>query len=122
VEDRAPLRRLMRLALSDEPAYSFLEASGGPAALEIMQVHAPDLVLLDVSLPGGVDGFEVCRRMREQRAPRETAILFVTAQDDPSLATAAVQCGADGVLAKPFRPAQLADAVRTRLRARGSAG
>ena len=84
--------------------YTFLTASNGLQALEQVQIHMPDLVLLDVNMPV-LDGFEVCRRMRADKRMREIPVIIITAArgsiDDRLFG---LGLGADDYLIKPYQP------------------
>lgn len=108
VDDEPVVRALLTAAL--EPTGSRLvEAVDGSEALETAWRERPDLVLLDVGLPK-LSGFDVCRALKTSPAPPH--IILITGD---ALAEEVHQCGADGVIAKPFRPAELVDAVELAL-------
>src|SRR5690349_7302643 len=89
-----------------------VSAYDGPGAVEAHAEHAPDLVLLDVMLPG-FDGLEVCRRIQ---AERPTPVLMLTARDDESDVLVGLGVGADDYLTKPFRMRELVARVAALLR------
>ena len=78
VEDEPSVRRVLRLQLEAE-GYQVSEAENGPMGLEILQHESPDLVILDVMMPG-MDGFTVCRKIREQRRFQKLPVIFLTAK------------------------------------------
>lgn len=84
----------------------------GAQALETFQASKPDLVLLDLMLPG-MDGIEVCRLIR---AESDVPIVMLTAKSDTSDVVRGLESGADDYVAKPFKPAELVARVRARLR------
>ena len=87
-------------------------AADGPAALRLAETCAPDLVVLDLMLPG-LDGIEVCRRLRE-RGP--VPVIMLTARGEEADRVAGLECGADDYVTKPFSPRELTLRVRSVLR------
>lgn len=86
--------------------YHVLEASGGENALDIMKMVDVDLVLLDVMMPG-MDGFEVCRRIRKDPKLRIVPIILVTALDDSESKIKGIEAGADDFISKPPNKSEL---------------
>lgn len=117
VDDNAANRELAVATLEDEASLDVKAVDDGNAALVALQEWLPDCVLLDVRMPG-MDGFEVCRRMRELPQGCQVPILFLTAQRDLDTFDAALASGADDFLTKPVRPAELALRVQTALKIR----
>jgi two-component system, OmpR family, phosphate regulon response regulator PhoB len=105
-DDEAPLRELMRAIL--ENGYDFVEAADAGEALERAIENEPDLVLLDVMLPGG-SGLDVLREMRTHDALAATPVVVVTAWTSAADRRAALDAGADEFLAKPFDPDELSE-------------
>jgi signal transduction histidine kinase len=95
--------------------YDVLQAEGGAQALTSLQERRPDLVLLDVLMPG-MDGFETCRRIRALPEVGETPVLFLTALGDLETHKAALDSGADDFLTKPLNRTELLIRVRSLLR------
>jgi DNA-binding response OmpR family regulator len=111
VEDEAAVARGVQFALERE-GYTVSVVPTGEEAVERFNELAPDLVLLDVRLPG-IDGFEVCRRLRrESRAP----ILFLTARADEVDKVVGLEIGADDYVVKPFAVRELISRVKAQLR------
>ena len=108
VEDDAVLREFLRTALADE--FDVAAAVTGEEAVELTRRLRPDVVLLDVMLPG-LSGLDVVRQIRADRELRDTRVLVMTAFSDidPSEAEAA---GADRFLSKPFDLLELTETVR----------
>jgi CheY-like chemotaxis protein len=90
VEDQADLRKLVTLTLGTT-RYQLLEAADAAQALEALQGPTPDLVLLDVMLPGGMDGLEVCRRIKADARLDGTIVVMMTASDQAELRRKAIQ-------------------------------
>jgi len=104
--------------------YRTLIATSGDAALDLLhqlstdaQEDGVDLVLLDVMLPG-IDGVEVCRRLRQAPALRHIPIILVTALDTADQVITGLDAGADDYITKPFEPAVLLARIRAQLRLR----
>ena len=92
--------------------YDVIIAADGPAALEAARKQSPDLVILDIMLPG-MDGFEVCRILRKEMT---TPVLMLTARDDEIDRVVGLEVGADDYLTKPFSMRELLARVKAMLR------
>jgi len=111
VDDAPNIVELLRLYL-EQAGYATIAAADGPTAIELHRRHRPDLVLLDVMLPG-LDGFEVCRAIRREA---DTPILMLTARSDDVDAIVGLELGADDYVTKPFNPRALVARVKAILR------
>jgi two-component system KDP operon response regulator KdpE len=111
VEDEPQARMLLQLALG-RAGYYCLHAATGRAALQAIQEHEPNLVLLDLGLPD-LDGVEVTRRIRERSA---VPIIVVSARDHELAKVAALDAGASDYVTKPFASGELLARVRVVLR------
>ncbi len=111
VEDDDRIRQAVKLALEDE-GWDVDEAATGEAALEQFKEHEPDVVLIDIMLPG-MDGFDVCRSVRRSS---DVPIIMVTARNDTHDVVAGLEAGADDYLTKPFAPKELSARIRALLR------
>jgi two-component system, sensor histidine kinase and response regulator len=116
VDDNESNRALARNALEDE-GYDVRCEADGAAALEAAVKWAPDVVLLDVRMPG-MTGIEVCQRLRLLPATAEVPIVFLTALRDVETFDAAIASGGDDFLTKPIRPSELTIRVRSALELR----
>ncbi|HSQ28966.1 MAG TPA: response regulator [Gemmatimonadaceae bacterium] len=94
--------------------YRVIEAHDGPAALEAARAMAPNLILMDVSIPY-VDGLEVTRRLKSDPATRRIRIIALTAHALPSDRDRAFEAGCDGYISKPAEPRAILAAVRREL-------
>lgn len=112
VVDDQPRGRLALSSLLEPEGYRLIFAAGGHEALRHMAVQAPDLVLLDVMMPG-MDGFEVCRRIRADPALALIPVVMITALDDPAALLEGIEAGADDFITKPFQRVELRARVRT---------
>ena len=107
-DDEPPLRELIRVSLGD--TYRFVEAGTVADSIDAVQAERPDLVLLDLMLPGG-SGLDVLRVIRGEATLADTPVLVVSAWSDDANRSAADSAGADEFLGKPFTPDQLAARV-----------
>lgn len=89
-------------------------ANDGPMALEIIRVDSPDIVLLDIRMPG-IDGFEVIRRLKEQEESRDIPIIFISASTEVKQRIEALKLGAVDFITKPFQHEELLVRVQTHL-------
>jgi two-component system response regulator MprA len=112
VDDDAPIRRMLERTLVAE-GYGVETAADGGAALALVERSLPDVVVLDVTMPG-VDGLAVCRRLREKQLG--FPILLLTARDALTDRVAGLDAGADDYLVKPFAPEELLARLRALLR------
>jgi two-component system response regulator MprA len=117
VDDERAVRESLRRALELEGYYVELAADGTEALGKLDSDEQPDAVVLDVLMPG-VDGVEVCRRLR--RAGRTTPVLMLTARDAIDDRVAGLDAGADDYVAKPFALEELLARVRALLRRTGN--
>jgi two-component system cell cycle response regulator len=106
VEDQDSIRRMIE-ALVQARGYQVTAASSGVKALDMASVEPPDLVLLDLMMPGQFDGFEVCRRLRAEPATHSIPIIVITAMDDDGARHRASEAGANAFYTKPFSPIAL---------------
>lgn len=111
VDDVATNRETL-LELLEGQDYRVMEAADGPTALRLTAETPPDLVLLDVMMPG-MDGYEVCRRLRADARLAAVPVIMVTALDDQASRLAGIKAGADDFVTKPFNRAELRARVRT---------
>ena len=108
VDDDARLREFMRVNLEME-GYSVREASSAEEALAVIEDQAPELVLLDVVMPG-VDGWQMLQRMQERHG--SIPVIMFSGQVDPEAAADAESRGARGFVGKPFDPQQLIERAK----------
>ena len=110
VDDDKHIRRLVRNLLENE-GLECQEAEDGFEALSIAREHHPDLIMLDVMLPG-LDGYKICRLLKFDEAFADISIIMLTSRTRPTDKETGYYTGADLYLTKPFRPPELVEAVR----------
>jgi class 3 adenylate cyclase len=114
VDDVPENIKLLEAMLADE-AHAIVTAASGVEALEIVEKESPDLVLLDVVMPK-MDGYTVCRRIRENDRNRFRPVVMISALDPSEESRNSIEAGADGFLERPLRQADLIARVRSLLR------
>jgi DNA-binding response OmpR family regulator len=119
VDDDEGLRHLLRLVLCRE-GFEVIEAGDGSEALARVYDSDPSLVLLDVMMPG-VDGFDVCRKLRSDQRTHRLPIVFVSAIDDIKQRNETLKLGADDCIKKPIGPRELVNRVRVVMERHGLA-
>ena len=111
VDDDLALAEMLGIVLRNE-GLDVDHVADGPSAIGAFREHRPDLVLLDVMLPG-VDGLEVCRQIRAESG---VPIVMLTAKTDTIDVVVGLESGADDYVVKPFKPKELVARIRARLR------
>lgn len=110
VDDQTVNIHVMYRAFADD--CQVYMATNGKTALQLCESRLPDLVLLDIEMPG-MDGFEVCRQLKANEKTRDIPVIFVTAHSDPEQETLGLELGAVDFIAKPINPSVLRARVRT---------
>jgi len=105
IEDHEENRRLLRDLLTSF-GYELIEAVNGEEGLVSAETHRPDLILMDVQLPG-IDGYEVTRRLKANSALRHIPVIAVTSYALSGDDVKALEAGCDAYVTKPFDPAEL---------------
>jgi len=116
IEDEASIRTVVRAYL-EQAGFRVLLTDNGPAGVDLARRERPDLVILDLNLPG-MDGMEVAARLRQES---EVFILMLTARSEESDRVAGLRIGADDYVIKPFSPRELVARIEAILRRRRSA-
>jgi two-component system phosphate regulon response regulator PhoB len=114
VEDERDILNLISFNLRKE-GYITQGVTTGEDGISAMAEHKPDLVILDLMLPG-MDGFEVCRNMKDNDTLKDIPVIMLTAKSDDYDVVAGLDAGADDYIAKPFSPKVLAARIRSALR------
>ena len=111
-DDLVPIRQMVRITLSTQ-GWTILEAENGQKALEMARAEHPDLMLLDVDMGAGPNGFDVCRELKASEDTKGIPIVMLTAHDSESDRAVGFAAGAAQYLTKPFGPLELIDTIRT---------
>ncbi|MGI8614000.1 MAG: MtrAB system response regulator MtrA [Nocardioidaceae bacterium] len=111
VDDDSALAEMLTIVLSNE-GFDTLVCSSGDKAMAAFRDHRPDIVLLDLMLPG-LDGIDVCRAIRSESG---VPIVMLTAKTDTIDVVVGLESGADDYMVKPFKPKELVARIRARLR------
>jgi len=114
VDDEEPIQELLRFNLEKE-GYLVCEAKDGQEALNSVEKDQPDLVVLDLMLPG-MDGLEVCRKLRSNPKFQQIPIIMLTAKGEEFDKVLGLELGADDYMSKPFSPRELLARIKARLR------
>jgi len=110
IEDHEENRRLLRDLLTSV-GYEMIEAVTGEEGLTLAATHAPDLILMDIQLPG-LDGYEVTRRVKANPALRHIPVIAVTSYALSGDEVKAMEAGCDAYVTKPFDPVELLAKIR----------
>jgi CheY-like chemotaxis protein len=113
VEDEESLLKLESILLSSK-GYKVTGVRDGLAALGEIEKSRPDLILLDIMMPG-IDGFEVCRRIKENPDTRDIPIVMLTAKKSTADQARGVEVGADAYMTKPFKSLKIIDVISSLL-------
>ncbi len=107
VDDQPAVRELVSVTLEIGP-YQIFSAPNGDEALEIARTEIPDLILLDIQMPGGtLDGLDVCQRLKNDPHTKDIFVIMLTAKGQDWDKQAGYEAGADDYFVKPFSPLEL---------------
>jgi CheY-like chemotaxis protein len=106
VEDQDSIRRMIE-ALVQARGYQVTAVSSGAKAIDVALTDPPDIVLLDLNLPGQYDGFDVCTKLRADPQTRTVPVVVISAMDDDESRARATAAGATAYYTKPFSPIAL---------------
>jgi CheY-like chemotaxis protein len=106
VEDQDSIRRMIE-ALVQARGYQVTAVSTGAKAIDVALTETPDIVLLDLNLPGQYDGFDVCQKLRSDPLTRALPVVIISAMDDDESRARATAAGATAYYTKPFSPIAL---------------
>ncbi len=109
VDDEQQIVDLVKLMLGD--SYEYLEANDGYSALELAKNETPDLVLLDIMMPG-MDGYEVCQKLRADPATKNIIIAMVSAKKEDHDILQGIDVGAIAYITKPFDGFELSEKIK----------
>ncbi len=110
-DDLVPIRQMVRITLSTQ-GWTIVEAKNGNEALDLARSEHPDLILLDVDMGQGPNGFEVCRTLKSDEATKDIPVVMLTAHESDSDRAIGFAAGATQYLTKPFGPLELIDTIR----------
>lgn len=114
VDDEPNVRSFLNTLLAEE-GYEVILASDGKEAMELVATESPEAILLDINMPG-INGLEVCKKLKEREETRYIPIIIVTGLDDRGFM--AYLEGADDFVTKPFRPVELIFRINSMVRIR----
>ncbi len=110
-EDQDAIRQMIT-TLVGSSGHEVVGVSTGSKAVELASTEPFDILLLDLMLPGQLDGFEVCERLRGQDSTKSLPIFIISAMDDPDSRAKAKGAGATDFFGKPFRPLELLKVIQ----------
>ena len=113
VDDHPDIRRLLSVVLGKE--YQIIEAENGLEALKAIEQHRPKIVLLDVMMPGDIDGLQVLQTIKSNPHTRDTLVAMISARGQDADSEDARIRGADAYFIKPFSPLQVVTWVQSHL-------
>ena len=115
VDDDPNIAMLVQLALSSNPDYATTIINDGNEAIESIQNKHPDVILLDVMMPG-ISGFEICKRVKSDEATKYIPVILITAKTDTADKIHGMDIGANDYITKPFNPDELLARIKALLR------
>jgi CheY-like chemotaxis protein len=110
VDDQSALRRLVEVTLSDENC-RVIQAKSGEEAIAIVKHEKPDLILMDVMMPGGINGIETTRILKQNSETKKCPIIMLTGMGEEDDIEKGFAAGAEDYFVKPFSPLQLIEKV-----------
>jgi DNA-binding response OmpR family regulator len=118
-EDQDAIRHMIQTLVSAS-GHEVVGVALGAQAVELALAESFDVLLLDLMLPGALDGFAVCERIRAEKTADQLAIFVISAMDDPESRRRVLASGATAFYAKPFRPLELLENINALGRARAA--
>ena len=115
VDDDPNIAMLVQLALSANPDYATTIINDGNEAIESIKNNHPDVILLDVMMPG-ISGFEICKRVKSDEATKYIPVILITAKTDTADKIHGMDIGANDYITKPFNPDELLARIKALLR------
>jgi DNA-binding response OmpR family regulator len=112
IDDELALQEVLEEFLS-EAGYSVIMSGNGRSGYQCAQFTRPDLILLDVAMPG-IDGYETCRMLRRRAATMYTPIFFMTANSTEQSMVEGFEAGGDRYITKPYRPEDVLEVIKHR--------
>jgi CheY-like chemotaxis protein len=114
IVDDTPANLTVLASILSREGYKVRPANNGAVALTVIQNAPPDLILLDIQMPG-LDGYEVCRQLKQQPATRDIPVVFISALDDASDKVQAFRAGGADYISKPFQIEEVLARVENQL-------
>ena len=111
VDDQKEVRELVEITLRSEE-YKILQAKNAREAVETVKTEKPDLVIMDIMMPGEMDGFQAARILKESPQTKDSKIIMLTAKGQTTDLDQGFKAGADGYFIKPFSPLDLIRKVK----------
>ena len=112
VDDEVKVRKLIEVTLAGEKR-KILHAASGEEAIAMAKDIQPDLILLDIMMPGKYDGFEVCKAIKEDPATNKIHVIMLTAKGQQADRERGLAAGADDYFVKPFSPMELLNKIES---------
>ena len=106
VDDEPSIRALLQVTL-ENGEYTLLQAANGHEAVDLARRHRPDLMILDLMMPGELNGYDVCNRLKSEEGTRNIKILMLTARRDDDDREKGASAAPDRYFVKPFSPFEL---------------
>lgn len=113
VDDQAKIRRLVTLTLKGVNDYAIIEADSGEKAIELAKREKPDLIFMDIMMPGKLDGMEAMRLLKKDPETKAITIIMLTAKGQKRDVELGKENGADDYFVKPFSPMELIKKVES---------
>jgi two-component system, OmpR family, phosphate regulon response regulator PhoB len=110
IEDQPDIRKLVRMTL-DFNDYEIHDTADAETGLRMVEEIGPDLILLDIMMPGKMDGLALCRLLKGSKDYRDTPLILLTARGQQADREAGMDAGADEYMVKPFSPIKLIEVV-----------
>lgn len=110
VDDQPEVRELVEVTL-DQSEYSILTAENGEMGVEIATRECPEVIIMDVMMPGGIDGLEATRRIKSDERTKDVKVIVLTAKGQAKDIEMGREAGADDYFVKPFSPLELIQKV-----------
>ena len=106
VDDRSEVRELVEVTLRSGD-YRVFKAESGETAVEIARAEKPDIIIMDIMMPGGIDGLEATRILKNDPETKDATIIMLTAKGQEADINKGLEAGADDYFVKPFSPLEL---------------
>jgi two-component system phosphate regulon response regulator PhoB len=106
VDDQLEVRELVEVTLRSED-YQVLQAENGEKGIEMAKAEKPDLIIMDIMMPGGMDGLEATRHIKNDHETKDCKVIMLTAKGQETDREKGLEAGADDYFIKPFSPLEL---------------